>query len=355
MRAPEQAAGLMNRPHTLAVLDGFRGVAALMVAIFHADGFSLMPYMPIKPIIGHGGVLLFFVLSGFLMAYHYLPGIMHLRYWLSFLIRRFFRIYPVYALVVLFCYMGYLYDPKLLRELEYFDLDTLWRHLGLIRGWFIFWTVSLELRFYLVLPLIAVALFYMPPRWHIGGLLLVATLLNLYGPVGQISRYMVDLSAFVGIFIMGVAAGHYHRNTPVAEPGRWAVAGILALALLAGLFYLLPSWEPKQAYAIWNKDWLLSPVVAVLLLCLARGRGGVEHLLSLRVMRFFGRISFSLYLVHAPLFAALTIFLKSMHYWHKFIIIWPLVVAISWLLYRLVELPAIAYGKQLATRVADRD
>jgi peptidoglycan/LPS O-acetylase OafA/YrhL len=60
----------------LKALTGLRGVAALWVLFFHSS-FRGLPHMPgfVGSLIGSGyaAVSLFFVLSGFILTYNYLP------------------------------------------------------------------------------------------------------------------------------------------------------------------------------------------------------------------------------------------------------------------------------------------
>src|SRR5271155_4709859 len=70
---------------SIPALDGLRGFACLLVLFSHAGWAGLCPRLPIA---GHLGVMVFFTLSGFLMAYLYMPGRLSMRYWLAFLLRR---------------------------------------------------------------------------------------------------------------------------------------------------------------------------------------------------------------------------------------------------------------------------
>ena len=87
-------------------LDGLRGLAILMVMLFHY-GLSLrssnIPQHVVKVLseFGWTGVDLFFVLSGFLITGILLDSQDAENYWSSFYFRRVLRIFPVYYLSVL--------------------------------------------------------------------------------------------------------------------------------------------------------------------------------------------------------------------------------------------------------------
>jgi peptidoglycan/LPS O-acetylase OafA/YrhL len=108
---------------------------------------------------GASGVHLFFVLSGFLLFMPYARALLSLRAFpnsLEFYIRRALRILPAYwlALVV----MLLLLEPTFLRPNYWYDIGL---HLLIIHNWsqgtirdinIIFWTMPVEVQFYLLLP-----------------------------------------------------------------------------------------------------------------------------------------------------------------------------------------------------------
>src|SRR5580692_9521155 len=93
----------------MAYLDGLRAVAALMVFAGHAAAGGLLPLAPLGSIgfslVSHGpyGVTIFFVLSAYTLCMSVAP-----RFdgepvsWRAYFIRRFFRIAPLYYVVMLY-------------------------------------------------------------------------------------------------------------------------------------------------------------------------------------------------------------------------------------------------------------
>lgn len=82
------------------VLDGWRGVAALLVALFHLNLYSaIYPLDFIRN--GYLFVDFFFVLSGFVITYSYADRLKTLDDWGAFAIRRFGRLWPLHAVVLL--------------------------------------------------------------------------------------------------------------------------------------------------------------------------------------------------------------------------------------------------------------
>lgn len=117
-------------------LNGLRFIGAFMVFLFHAftinrevwgDFFESTPFILIRKItsIGHYGVNLFFVLSGFLITYLLLKelrerGKIHVGF---FLIRRILRLWPLYFVIVLF---GFFVFPHLPFGIQ--TLHEFWRY-----------------------------------------------------------------------------------------------------------------------------------------------------------------------------------------------------------------------------------
>lgn len=105
-------------------LNGLRFIGAFMVFLFHAftinreiwgDFFDATPFAVIRKLtsIGHYGVNLFFVLSGFLITYLLLKelkehGKIHIGF---FLVRRILRLWPLYFVIVLFGFFVFPYLP----------------------------------------------------------------------------------------------------------------------------------------------------------------------------------------------------------------------------------------------------
>ena len=100
------SSGPLARPQRAEVraLTGLRGVAALLVALYHINPNLIAPTAAGR-FVGKGylWVDLFFVLSGFLLAMNYasrFAGGWKLGAWLDFLLHRIARIYPLYLVLV---------------------------------------------------------------------------------------------------------------------------------------------------------------------------------------------------------------------------------------------------------------
>jgi peptidoglycan/LPS O-acetylase OafA/YrhL len=162
----------------LRALDGYRGLAAVAVVLYHTTGLTgrdvdrtsiagnvdawLAP-------LGHFGVALFFVLSGFLLyrpfAAAHVAGA-DAPAWRSFWFRRILRIFPAYWLV-----LGVSMVLPLLAHRRPAGASGLLGHAALVHtfgpdgfseGLVVAWTLCVEASFYAVLPLLALAITWLP-------------------------------------------------------------------------------------------------------------------------------------------------------------------------------------------------
>ncbi len=172
-----------GRPYSTAhvtqlhALTGLRFIAALLVVLFHFEGtwrwdaFVLSP-TPLIPITirqalhnfsfnGFVGVNIFFILSGFVLAYNYLTPTNTLNgtrkaFWVA----RVARIYPVYLLGILFGAMPYAWNhaasaPPIVTGVSALTLVQAWQpYVGTAwnpPGW----SLSAEIFFYMLFPFVA--------------------------------------------------------------------------------------------------------------------------------------------------------------------------------------------------------
>ena len=171
-------AGLEVSPkkNTIALLDGVRGFACLMVIWFHIyriprdlhiwdPSTSTYPLLDSFLFFGRNGVTLFFVLSGFLLFLPFAKALLFEQKWPStqqFYLRRVFRILPAYylalILIVLLFQHQYL-QPQHLQELGLFFVmfmdssQATFKQLNAP-----FWTLAIEWQYYMLLPWLALGM-----------------------------------------------------------------------------------------------------------------------------------------------------------------------------------------------------
>jgi peptidoglycan/LPS O-acetylase OafA/YrhL len=164
------------------------------------------------------------------------------------------------------------------------------------------WSLSVEALFYVLFPLLGVWLCRLTRRWQLAGCvvawlacmvfpLLGAPLLSqLPGPLG----YLAVRSPIWHLpeFLFGVLVARLWMMTTVSPPARGLVPAVLLCAVLLAVV------TPDSWYATLHNG-LLDPLFAVLIVCLAQGRGALARLLALPALVTLGEASYGLYLLHS--------------------------------------------------------
>jgi peptidoglycan/LPS O-acetylase OafA/YrhL len=144
-------------------LTGIRAVAAIMVFLYHNKKYwrDWLPEMVIRNLNEfNAGVSIFFVLSGFLIAYTYQQKPLDSsKSYLQYLLTRFARIYPIFFILLTIQFLDYgfpkegvniWYDYSLIKGFsDVFNLD------GIPQSW----SLTVELSFYILAPFITYLLF----------------------------------------------------------------------------------------------------------------------------------------------------------------------------------------------------
>ena len=308
----------LSRPTRWPVLDGFRGLAVLAVVAYHAVKIVLESQDLVHPDptavvlwplgLGRFSVDAFFVLSGFLIvtAWDRRPKAGH------FTGRRVRRLWPAYLVSVLV--LVPLLAPEVLwsgREL--LALVTMQGYLipGLTSSVNVpWWSLTTEVHFYLLVPLLAPLLHRRYGRW----VLLASTIavaLWWWGPAhvelgmdgsllpGRLPQFL--LGALVGICVR--EDGPACRAWAIAR-SRWlagaSVAGLLALGLYLGANGTYHRLDVPFDRGIEVLSGLL--LAALLFHVVVREEEGDGHDLFARpTLRAAGLVSYSAYLWHYPI------------------------------------------------------
>jgi peptidoglycan/LPS O-acetylase OafA/YrhL len=268
----------------LAFLDQIRALAVLLVVLCHFRG-DLFPG-------GGVGVGVFFSLSGYLIAsilFETMP--LDFRAVLAFIVRRFMRVYPAYLIVIMAVVgMTALKNPAAVPAMAGALpglLTFLWEPSWEGYSFGILWTLQVEMAFYLLVP---VAMWLLG---HVQGALAVSAILLLYGTgLPHLPLAGTALTVWGAALALGMLLAVLSRRTwpPIPAPAVWAsIATALAgLAVLCGM---------AATQKLWHSEVMAGSVCGCLLI------GAFIARPSLPVLPFgawIGRISYSLYLWHAP-------------------------------------------------------
>jgi peptidoglycan/LPS O-acetylase OafA/YrhL len=279
-------------------LTGLRGIAAAWVLAYHT-GLSPSGYL---------GVDLFFVLSGFIIAYNYADAGLAAdgaRY-RQFLWRRLARIYPVYlvALLLTVAAVAALAPWGIaLRKSAHFTVEGFWASVLMVQSWTLpvprvwnvpGWSVSAEWAAYLSFPLIAARVRRVDsPHTALLAILvlyaLLALAMNTLGLRATLSYGLVRIAAG---FTAGVLLHRLWMLRGAPRDGDGARA-VLWLVLLVGGATAFEMSVARFSAAAW-----LPVLAAAVVYGLASSR---SRWLCGPFAQWLGRISFSLYMVHWPI------------------------------------------------------
>ncbi|MDD1621990.1 MAG: acyltransferase [Methylococcaceae bacterium] len=137
-------------------LDVLRGIAALGVIIFHYSGHCTRYFsgFPFHFTYGKYGVQLFFVISGFVIYY----SLEKSRNWLDFAFSRFSRLYPIYWFVLSLTTVIHIsiFDGQMWWGGYLTNMTMIQKYLGFKDIDEVFWTLAVELSFYVVMCILFV-------------------------------------------------------------------------------------------------------------------------------------------------------------------------------------------------------
>jgi peptidoglycan/LPS O-acetylase OafA/YrhL len=358
-------------------LDSIRGIAAMAVVLWHCRGVlpelepgSWLSYAARSPLFllvdGRNSVTVFFVLSGLVLAPPFLSG-QPPGYW-RFVLRRICRIWIPLAAVVAAAILLYVsLDLTAARASSNPTSALNWRPVPtpavIAHNLFMtglneeldppLWSLVHEMRISLIFPLIMLLVGRM--SWLRACLLaaafsaLVPRLASLH--LGALVASLADTGRWVCFFVLGAVMAKYSVELKAwfARLALWQKIG------LAGLGLVLMHAAAGEALAMLDVPrgplrWVRA-LGAVLVFVVAVNSDRVGRLLEWPPLVFLGRISYSVYLVHAPLLILATSTAVSPLPFPVAVALVPVAtVAVAALSYRLVELPAIGLGRRLSRR-----
>jgi peptidoglycan/LPS O-acetylase OafA/YrhL len=291
---------MRERDGRLQYIDGLRALAVLSVVWFHIGVHNEQ----LRHLTGAAGVLLragahgvdlFFVLSGFCLAY---PTLIRLRTEgrasfnvAGFAARRIVRILPpYYAAIAMLFVIGTLLNFEHMRLPQSMDPRALSATGVFTQMFFLddkylsgsFWTLAIEFRWYFAFP----ALLWLWTRSRAAFLAIVALLLAV--PGGGVRS--IDLFCLPAFMLGIVAADIFVVRPPIARFAAMALPGLLFAAFISTANY---GWSWVGAGPYW----------AIAMFCLVVAAGdshGLRSALSGRAITLVGFTSYGIYLAHEP-------------------------------------------------------
>ena len=307
------------------------------------------------PFLGYA-ILLFFLISGFCI--HYPNTLSDSKpCWKIYFKRRFWRIYPTYLIAILltsvisyFCHI------------QWGDID--WNFERILRvatvsqnyppgnGQFLtnpsLWTIPLEIEFYVLYPLA----FFCILKFGFFTLLILSVGFSVLGI--YLTKIGLHWVSFTSLFLwpswlLGAWIASLHRENKLSKLKILPVSSILILFLIIALASRLQKWVEWTQYAGWTGFYF---ALFLIFLHFEKSISRRRENLFFKSLAWLGQISFSLYLIHFPLFKLFG-FMHRSYFDEKpanFLISLAYLIPVcllAWIFYRLIELPIHKWSKRL--------
>lgn len=304
-------------------MDGLRGIAILLVVFYHNFGFVKYFFF------GWLGVDLFFVLSGFLITDILLKTVNKPGYFKNFYAKRVLRIFPLY-------YLSLIIFLLILPRINEFPLDLSfyvehqWWFWTYLQNWFLifydvgntttaiqhYWSLAVEEQFYIVWPLVIFLIRKPKILLAITGILLVAVIgTRLYMWTIQIKDLnyfgLYTYTRIDGICIGSMLAILQYMRSPFIK--KYFTGLILLLAAMNFIFYFInKQYDFTFPYLAIVGYTTFAVLFAIIVHEVIQGENRLlNFLLNIKPLKFFGKISYGLYIFHWPVYLILYAWLEE--------------------------------------------
>lgn len=315
-------------PARILELDGLRGIAIGAVVVYHyfqlthlAQHGTWVSYLQSSVRLGWSGVDLFFVLSGFLIGGILLDARTSTNYFKVFYRRRFFRIMPIYAVLLLaYALLAVVtqgshtgdFSWLTANAMPWYSYWTFTQNLWMARSALfganalaITWSLAVEEQFYLTMPLVI--------RWLSPGGLLRFVLAGICcAPALRLTIYLLWPQSLIAAYVLtpcradalllGVLAAillrdpQWRRRMERAQV-FWAVAFPILFLGLALLTWKAPNLASPLEVTV-GYTWLDLFYFCLLLYALSQPKSRISEGLRMQPLRWLGSIAYGTYLIH---------------------------------------------------------
>ncbi|MBU6326388.1 MAG: acyltransferase [Verrucomicrobia bacterium] len=358
-----------NTPSRIPELDGIRGLAILMVLIWHyfscqlhRDAGIWVSYARRLLYLTGTGVDLFFVLSGFLIVGILLDqrGSQHaLR---TFYLRRACRIFPLYfLLIILFIaldhpewwalesYEWLFGNPMPLWAYATFNQNILMGLRESLGANFlaVTWSLAVEEQFYLIIPWIVLWVSRRNLAWLFLAALICVPLLRI--TIAGFHAYINTpwrADAMVAGGLLAILARSSVLIERIRANRRWLTTGTILLLAVVPVVIVFPG-----CLGGWTQSWLAATYAALILIATSGTHPLVSEWLSHPGLLKLGQLSYGIYMFHQPASGWL-------HGWIRqqapkisdpldaaiTLLALVLTFAVAWISYRFFESPILRFG-----------
>lgn len=307
-----------EKPYYFTQLNGIRFVAVFLVLLDH----WLVPINPLDFILGHIGVVIFFVLSGFLISRILFQQVDSLKtnqgltiggIIKRFIFRRSLRIFPIY--ILLLC-IGFLFNissfsdywPWLVSYTSNIYIITYSKWLG---NWDHLWTLAVEEQYYLIFPYFIV---FAPIRKYI----FIFSFMFIIGLASRLCYFMIydfdiieknwmiwyvnPISSLDCFGLGGLLAYLYHYKQHVFQRLLQFNYTILFSGLCILFVFIMGKYSQYPHANIWSIIFERLSIAIFSFYLIAHSLGSTKWLLSgffeNKIISYLGKISYGIYLYH---------------------------------------------------------
>ena len=320
----------VRAPQFIPALNGLRGIAALAVLHSHAGWLPNALVALTDP--GDRGVMLFFCLSGLLMAELYLrQDATRASIW-RFICARFARIFPLFVVVVIGSALIYHFDHRFPFQLGAFAVI---KHLFLFGDGLTMWSISVEFQFYAIFVGLWLLCAAVPEKHRTAGFALVCVGLAVALWVAEYPGGKISITHYGQFFLVGILAAIIHWRIPAA-----GIIGRSANLVLPVLLVALMLWPSHGADPYQSLPLLI--LAGTVVLAAVAGRGFfAEGTLGSHCMVYLGDVSFGIYLLHRPvIYFWENLIGLQLHWTAMYLIVTATLLAVSHIAHRWIEQPA---------------
>lgn len=321
--------------------DGLRGIAIIFVLLSHLGNSGIF-VLPIEHnAIGKIGVWLFFILSALLLTNRFYVDLLNTQNkkycTYNFIIRRIFRIYPLF----LFALILHLY-------VNHLDISSLINHLFLMEGYGELWAISIEFQYYFLIIAFVYLSIYLSIRVLIMITFIFLIISYIYSDLifsNSLILLVKILPFWVGSIIAIKVKFDNTNNILFNEKINYLLSTIsFGFILFTTYLYRTAIMENNL-----NHTFTINILITIsfsIFLVFSYYSSYIYKIISSTPLVFIGRISFSLYLMHM----FVIVFLKD--YNSIFIILG--IFLFSYLTYLFIEKPFIKIGNQLTLTIQSK-
>lgn len=334
-------------------LNALRGLAAIIVFITHFSDITNWLDGALGGGSGAYGVMLFFLLSGFLMSYLYLGQEFSKVNIKRYLLARTARVVPLYLIVVLSSYLLSIGDYNSLYNIS--NHNTLIGHILFVYGESVLWSIPPEIQFYFIF-----IIFWSFAKSRIGYIYLaiIAVLIFLfftnfprvYGDLNGIPYNLFNTLRSLPYFFIGVIFGMHFNSLKVPKYLRkhWF---ILVLFLIPMMYPQITNITSDAKTRMWLSYEVLL-VMSSVFFCIVFLVPNNNLLLANKLSDFIGKISYSLYLLHMPIITLVNQLNVSVKF--KLLLSLALTISIAYISFKYFEKPVARLIRRAAPNKSNK-